>query len=392
MIFPPHGIGLTPRQPGNCDGFEPWRPQGGGSTMAVLVDTRSVPPGERFACWHEAASKIFFPLQISRQVERSQAEPFFGQVLGHRLGPIQAFRVTGDPNTCIRTPRGIRQGDPEELQLHLVRRGLCRVSQQDRASELVPGDLATQDTSRPYTIDIVAGPGGGPFELIVFNFPKYLLGPHADHIRARTAMRIAGDSGLAARVGPFLTGLLDGLDDGSVVESDGLTDSMVGLLRSLFSSGRPAVPSDPTALLLRRIHAYIEQHLADPGLGPERIAGAHFISVRYLHKLFQGEGATVSRFVQQRRLERCRRDLGDPTLAGHTIESICSAWGMTNPDHFSRVFRAAYGRPPREWRAHTLGTGSAVHARSGRRAVRAGSDTVHAGKGPNRPAGESWPP
>jgi AraC-like DNA-binding protein len=314
--------------------------------MAVLVDTLHVPPGERFECWHEAASKIFFPLQV----ERSQREPFFGRVLGHRLGPVQAFRVSGDPNTCIRTPRSIGQGDPEELQLHLVRRGTCRVSQQDRASELVPGDLTTQDTSRPYTIDI-----DEPFELIVFNFPKYLLGPHADRISARTAMRIAGDSGLASRVAPFLTGILDGLDDGSISESDGLTDSMLGILRSLFSSGRPAVPADQAGLLLRRIRAYVEEHLHEPGLGPEQIAAAHYISVRYLHKIFQGEETTVSRFVQQRRLERCRRDLADPALAGRTIESLCSPWGVTNPDHFSRVFRAAYGCSPRQWRARVLG-------------------------------------
>jgi AraC-like DNA-binding protein len=98
--------------------------------------------------------------------------------------------------------------------------------------------------------------------------------------------------------------------------------------------------------------------------------------VRYLHKLFQPRGATVSRFVQQLRLERCRRDLGDPALAGQTIESICRAWGMTNPDHFSRVFRAAYGCPPREWRA---------------RAVRARTDAVHTEEGPHGPAGGSWP-
>ncbi|GAA5128974.1 helix-turn-helix domain-containing protein [Pseudonocardia adelaidensis] len=328
--------------------------------MAVLVDTRGVPPGERFACWHEAASKIFFPLEISLRTslgtERERPKPFFGRVLGHRLGPIQAFRVTGDPNTCTRTPRGIRAGDPEELQLHLVRRGNCRVSQQDRASALVPGDLAVQDTSRPYTIDVVDGTGDEPFELIVLNFPKYLLGPHGDRITARSAVRVAGDSGLAAPVGSFLTGLLDGLDEGSVAETDGLTDSMVGLLRSLFGTGRAAAPGDPAALLLRRIHAYIERHLAEPGLGPEQIARAHFISVRYLHKLFQRQGASVSKLVQRRRLERCRRDLADPALAGHTIESICRAWGMPNPDHFGRVFRAAYGCPPRQWRARAMGT------------------------------------
>jgi AraC-like DNA-binding protein len=340
--------------------------------MAVLVDTRSVPPGERFACWHEAATKIFYPLRIERPGAEPLTAPFSGRVIGHRLGPVQAFRVTGDPNVCIRTQHGIRQGDPEELQLHLVRRGNCRVSQQDRASVLVPGDLTTQDTSRPYTIE-----ADEPFELVVLDVPKYLLGPHADHIGARTAMRVAGDSGLAARVAPFLSGILDGLDDGSIAASDALTDTMVGILRSLFSTGDPPAASEPAALLLHRIHAYIEQHMADPGLGPERIAAAHFISVRYLHKLFRREGTTVSRFVQRRRLERCRRDLADPALAGRTIESICGAWGMTNPDHFSRVFRATYGCPPREWRAR------AVHAQPG---------AVRAGKGPLTPNGGSWRP
>jgi hypothetical protein len=67
--------------------------------------------------------------------------------------------------------RGLRQRDPEELQLHLVRRGLCRVGRLDRASALVPGDLTAQDTSRPFSIE-----SDEAFELIVFDFPKYLLG------------------------------------------------------------------------------------------------------------------------------------------------------------------------------------------------------------------------
>jgi AraC-like DNA-binding protein len=313
--------------------------------MTVLVDTLDVPPGLRFDCWHEAASKIFFPLRI----ERRNPSPFYGRVVGHRLGPLQAFRVSGDPNTCIRTPRGIGQGDPEELQLHLVRQGTCRVRQDERASALVPGDLTAQDSSRPYTIDIAE-----PFELIVFNVPRFLLGPHADRIRSRTAMRIAGGSGLASRVAPFLVGLLDGLDDGSVTDDDGLTDTLVGLMRALFSSGRPTPPPDRSAALLATVRRYVAEHLSDPGLCPEQIAAAHFISVRYLHKVFESEETSVSRYVQQQRLDRCRRDLADPAMAGQTIESVCSRWGITNPDHFSRAFRASYGCSPSAWRARAL--------------------------------------
>jgi AraC-like DNA-binding protein len=314
--------------------------------VTVLVDTLQREPGERFGYWHEAASRIFFPLQI----ERTQLAPFYGRVVGHTLGPLQLFRVSGDPNTCLRTPRCIATDDPEVLQLHVVRRGACSFSQQGRSGRLRPGDLTAQDTSHPYAIDIRER-----FELVVVNFPKYLLGAQADRISGSSALRIPGDSGLGARVGPFLVGLADGLDDGSVIGGDTyLADSMVGLLRSLFHDGTGAPGDRMGPALIDRIRAYVEAHLHEPGLGPERIAAAHFISVRYLHKLFRTEEPTVSRRIQQRRLERCRRDLGDPALAGRTIEAVATRCGLVNPDHLSRIFRATYGCSPRQMRQRLL--------------------------------------
>ena len=66
---------------------------------------------------------------------------------------------------------------------------------------------------------------------------------------------------------------------------------------------------------LRGVQAWLDAHLADPSLTPGRIAGANFISVRSLHRLFEAEGVTVSAWVRDRRLEACRRDLTDPTQA-----------------------------------------------------------------------------
>lgn len=331
--------------------------------MTVLVDTQQRAPAERFDYWHEAASRTFFPLQI----ERKQQTPFYGRVVGHTVGPVEVFRVSGDPNTCLRTPSGVAADDPEVVQLYVVRRGTLRFGQQGRSDLLRPGDLATQDTSHPFVIDVAER-----FELVVFDFPKYLLGTQADRIGGSSALRIPGDSGLGARVGPFLAGLADGLDDGSVIGGDAyLADSMVGLLRSLFhdDTGNPGDRMGPT--LIDRIRAYVEAHLHEPGLGPEQIAAAHFISVRYLHKLFRTEETTVSRWIQQRRLERCRRDLGDPALAGRTIEAVAARCGLVNPDHLSRIFRATYGCTPREMRQRLSGVrpaAGAVHADSGARA------------------------
>jgi AraC-like DNA-binding protein len=315
--------------------------------VTVLVDTLQRAPSERFDYWHEAASKIFFPLRI----ERTQRTPFYGRVVGHTIGPLDVFRISGDPNACLRTPRAVATDDPEVLQLYVVLRGNPRFGQQGRAGRLRPGDLTTQDTSHPFAID-----SGERFEFVVVNYPKYLLGAQADRISANSATRIPGDSGLGARVGPFLVGLVDGLD-GSVIGDTYLADSMIGLLRALFTNGAGAPGDRMGPALIDRIRAYVEAHLHEPRLGPEQIAAAHFISVRYLHKLFRTEETTVSRWIQQRRLDRCRRDLGDPALAGCTIEAVAARSGLVNPDHFSRIFRAAYGCTPRQMRQRLLGSG-----------------------------------
>ena len=104
------------------------------------------------------------------------------------------------------------------------------------------------------------------------------------------------------------------------------------------------------AEILLNIQSYIEAHLGDSDLDPEEIARASFISTRYLHKLFEAEGTSVCRWIRSQRLERCRRDLLDPALSHETILAIASRWGLPGPQHFSRLFRSAYGCSPSELR------------------------------------------
>jgi AraC-like DNA-binding protein len=102
--------------------------------------------------------------------------------------------------------------------------------------------------------------------------------------------------------------------------------------------------------LLPRIRTYIEEHLMEPDLSPEVIARAHHISVRYLHKLFQNDGTTVSQWVRRRRLEACRVELGR-SHRRFTVAAVANRWGFGSASHFSRTFRGAYGMSPREWQS-----------------------------------------
>jgi AraC-like DNA-binding protein len=100
---------------------------------------------------------------------------------------------------------------------------------------------------------------------------------------------------------------------------------------------------------------HIAERLADPGLGVASLARAFRMSERSVHKVFQGSRNTVSQFIRESRLERCRRDLQSSTLA-----SRARHWGFADPSQVSKAFRAAYGISPRDFHAQAL-----AHARAG---------------------------
>jgi AraC-like DNA-binding protein len=100
--------------------------------------------------------------------------------------------------------------------------------------------------------------------------------------------------------------------------------------------------------LVTRVEAYVQTHLTDPALSPESIARAHHISVRQLYKLWWARELGLAEWIMRGRLEGARRDIANDRSAG--IGAVARRWGFTDPTHFGRRFRAAYGLSPREWR------------------------------------------
>jgi AraC-like DNA-binding protein len=313
--------------------------------MTVLCDTRAVEAGDRFELWSHCLKSSFFPLRV----ERMQRAAFNARLEVYSLGALQVFRGIAGGCAPVRTAACIAAGDPERLQVHLLRRGQCQVTQEERASMTTAGDITLVGSSRPFTVR-----SDGPHDLLIFSIPLRLLGPHADRLGRWTAVRIPGDRGLAARVGPFLSGIADGLQDGSIAQDDvAVADGVVALTRALCGPSDSAGGLGETfsGRLLARVKCYIDTHLHEPDLGPESIAAAHFVSTRYLHKLFEAEEMTLHRWIQHRRMERCCADLLDETFAEQSIASIAARWGFRNRDVFTRLLRTSYGVTPVELRA-----------------------------------------
>jgi AraC-like DNA-binding protein len=312
----------------------------------LLIDTATVAASDRLAFWSDSSFDAYLPVQV-----RSPAREQFGaRMWGYELGPISLFRISAAPNTMIRSQRAIAACDPECLHLSVVLRGQINAAQEGRTGVARMGDLISYETSHP-----VVFRADRPYESLVVRVPRSLLGREEAQISKLTAVGIPGGEGLARAAVGFFLGLAGGLEDGTITPKDApdSIECVIDLIRALYAG--PARAEEATRLrtraeILLDIQAYIEVHLGDPELDPDRIARASFISTRYLHKLFESEGTSVCRWIREMRLERCRRDLLDPDRADETILTIASRWGLPGPQHFSRLFRSAYGCTPSDLR------------------------------------------
>lgn len=213
---------------------------------------------------------------------------------------------------------------------------------------LTPGDICFYDAHRPTALDFP-----GAFRATVFLAPRTALGLAEPVLHRLNRSPVTRGSRLGTLLSPFLSGLADTAARHGPAVSETLVRDAVNLLVTAAAEqlgGEAAEPCGAELSLLPRILEHIELHLSDADLSPEMIAEAAYISVRYLHKLFQEQGLTVSRWIQRRRLEECRRELLRRGGSQPTIAAVAGRWGFISAPHFSRVFRAAYGMSPSEWR------------------------------------------
>ncbi|MFD3488629.1 helix-turn-helix domain-containing protein [Streptomyces sp. NPDC058665] len=316
-----------------------------------VLSTAGVAAGERLDFWREVSSKLWVPYEL--RCERELESQFRAHVGTAEFGPVQAALMTAMRHSVHRTPKLIRQSDPEVFKLGCLQSGGGVMTQGDRCAEFGVGDLILFDTSRPY----LAGfqPGTPMSRLLLLRFPRSLLPlPHRD-LRSLSATRIPGARGIGALTSQFMLQLARHFDELSPSDAARLTtltlDVLIAALADALDTGSAVPAHTRRRALMARIHAFIRDNLGDARLTPDTIAAAHHISLRYLHKLFQQDGHTVAGWVRERRLEQCRRDLADPRLAASPINAIAARWGFTSPAHFSQAFRGAYGVPPRQYRA-----------------------------------------
>ncbi|MGW1027158.1 AraC-like ligand-binding domain-containing protein [Streptomyces sp. NPDC002577] len=313
--------------------------------MSVVLTTASVPDRDKVAYWRDAVGKALVPMTVAPRGDG----PFSGRITTDRLGCLRVSTMEADAKRVSRTPELIARSSEALVAVGIQVSGTATLIQDGRRAEVGEGDLVMYDTARPYSFDYPER-----FSAHVFQLPHRVLGVSDADILEVSGTVIGPADGLGAVLRPFLSTLATSAHSYSPAVGGKLASSVIDLFTTLVAEGVRQVPADADTArshLVLRIRNHIDRNLGDPALSPEAIAKAHHISVRYLHRIFEGEGITVGRLIQQRRLEECSRELARRGRTSPTVSAVAQRWGFVSPAHFSRVFRTAYGLSPREWRS-----------------------------------------
>lgn len=299
-----------------------------------------------FTDFTQAVSESFVPLRVTSP----HRDRFHGAINTAECDGVHFSLVEAATHTVERTPELIARADRSYFKLSLQLQGVGLLMQDGREAVLRPGDISIYTTDRPYSLEF-----DRDFGTLVMMVDHDTLDVGAESLREMTATRLAADSPLVSMVAPFLQGIAQNMSVMHGRTGVRMARTAVDLVTTMYSGelGERGGSSHKQSLL-QSVMDYIDDHLGFGDLDPRTIAEGTHISLRYLHALFQEHGTTVSSWVKQRRLEHCRRDVTDPSLATEPVSGIGARWGFIDAAHFSRVFKDAYGRPPSQMRREAL--------------------------------------
>ncbi|MEV4123106.1 helix-turn-helix domain-containing protein [Micromonospora sp. NPDC049645] len=320
----------------------------------LLVDTTVLPPAERFDFWYALIAQETAPTHISS----AHLDNFVGYARAIDLGPIRMISLRYPSLDSTRPPQVVRRAEAEAFQLALPLTGRSVLTQDRNESALeAVNHFTLLDVARPHVARHSAD-GPGLAATITVQIPRAALPVAPDRMRRLLAMPISGRLGFGGLLTHHLRSIAAHPEHYQPADAEVLGRVALDLLAAVVAQqldvGGTLSPETRQTALRARILDFIDRHLDSAELSPRSIAAAHHISLRSLHRLFEGESTTPAELIRAKRLERCRRDLGNPLLR-QPVHVIAARWGFSDKAHFSRVFRARYGRSPQAYRTAVTG-------------------------------------
>jgi AraC-like DNA-binding protein len=300
----------------------------------ATFDSRTVAPPVRVELWEKATARFLVPMRIT-----AAGRSIIGVIGTRRIDQASFCRLSATPHTARRDEQAASGPGAGHYKVAIGLHGRCVVSQHGRRASLGPGDITVYDTSEAYSVS-----GDVPFGLLVALLPQEAVALGPDRVASIAATCLRGE-----HASPVRSGLLA---LASTESHDHNFEQVMGAVRRLLREAPPARLSGPrdAEALLSRAKEVIAARLGDPRLSPDHVAAVLGVSRRYLYSLFAADVGPIAQYTRALRLELARDMLAAAGSSEIPVADIAVECGFTDPAHFSRAFRQAYGRSPLQFR------------------------------------------
>ncbi|CAN7235223.1 AraC family transcriptional regulator [Bradyrhizobium sp. LjRoot220] len=317
---------------------------------AFRFSTTALSPAERLPAWYEVFSR-----STSRRYCAPLDETCHTDVRIWTLGPADACtvrvqRVTLSHSIETHRPRELLSDGSDDLVLNIQEAGDTCVSQCGMQATAAAGGAILTSNADVSTIAF-----RGPVRFTSIALPRRVMMALAP--RAEDA--IVKPAGSDSAVLHLLISYLAVAEEQSATQSPDLARAVAAHIHDLcalaIGASRDAAEiARGRGLRQARLRMLKEDIASNLTLGPvtaAALAQRHRMTPRYVHKLFEGEGVSLSQFVRAQRLARVHRNLTDPRHAGRAIGELAFDAGYGDLSTFNHDFRRCYGMTPSALRA-----------------------------------------
>ena len=304
-----------------------------------LISTDNVNPSDRALLIRDALWNVFGRLGSHFF---SSTWPAIASFEYGTIGDVRFCKVNGSGYGCELTKA---TGSDGCLEISIELQGTAYFTHAGRKLVQPPGQWTIFDTAKPFAL---LAPEGS--ETLILTVPRdKLLGGRAtlDELLLRPFTKACGIGRVVCDFIASVVSEAPKLDSRS--EAD-LADTVYRLLRLSISESLGDDGPSHREFLRERIKSYILGDLRNPALNINQIASALHCTKRYLHKVFESEGISLSDYIWRSRLDCCRTELLDPRHHARSVTDIAFSWGFSSSAHFSTAFKQRFGIPPSYYR------------------------------------------
>lgn len=264
--------------------------------------------------------------------------------------PLSLTHFNADmPLTYRRSWHDIRANKVGVKVIWVIRRGSLHILRSGGGCVVDAGDAGILDSNAPFQMKMLVDKYG-VHESLQIIVPPDLFATHLPG-----AERLNESFALNSTAGNLTQSLLSLLvEKGEVLNLKTATSLTEVLLAAIGENIgiRPDTCRRP-GLVDRRladIEEFIAMNLADPNLSYAKVAASCGISTRYLRHILKANGKSYSELLWRSRLPKARDLLISSATRNYSIREVAFMSGFKSAAHFSRRFKATYGRPPRKYR------------------------------------------